>query len=56
MQLVARIRRDFGVTLSVRTVLANPTVAGLAQQIDEGQLAATDPAEMLELLARVEQS
>ena len=56
MQLVARIRRDFGVTLSVRTVFANPTVARLAREIDDRRPAATDPAEMLELLARVERS
>jgi aryl carrier-like protein len=56
MRLVARIRRDFGVTLPVRTVFANPTVAGLALQIGDRQQAATDPAEMLELLARAEQS
>lgn len=56
MQLAARIRRDFGVALSVRTIFANATVALLAQQIADRQLAETDPAELLELLAQVENS
>nr|BFE74427.1 hypothetical protein GCM10020092_077280 [Actinoplanes digitatis] len=56
MQLAARIRRDFGVALSVRNVFANPTVALLAQEIADRQLAQIDPAELLELLAQAERS
>lgn len=56
MQLAARIRHDFGVALSVRAVFANATVALLAQEIADRQLAETDPDELLELLARVERS
>jgi aryl carrier-like protein len=56
MQLAARIRRDFGVALTVRTIFANATVALLAEYIADRQLAETDPAELLELLAQVERS
>jgi mycobactin peptide synthetase MbtE len=56
MRLAARIRRDFGVTLSVRAVFANATVALLAQEIADRQLAGMDPAELLELFAQVERA
>jgi amino acid adenylation domain-containing protein len=42
-EIVSRMRRDFQVDVTIRTVLESPTVAELARLISEGQLAKTGP-------------
>jgi mycobactin peptide synthetase MbtE len=54
MQLAARINRDFGVTVSVRTIFAKPTLASLAAEITDLQLMSVEADELLALLERVE--
>ncbi|HKG22749.1 MAG TPA: amino acid adenylation domain-containing protein [Blastocatellia bacterium] len=42
-EVVSRMRNDFQVDLTIRTVLESPTVAELASMISEGRLAKTGP-------------
>ncbi|MEU4223073.1 non-ribosomal peptide synthetase [Nonomuraea sp. NPDC026600] len=55
MQLVSRIRRDLGVTLSVRDIFAAATVTAIAREIADRRLLAMDADELLALLESVEQ-
>ncbi|MFG1679202.1 AMP-binding protein [Nonomuraea sp. NPDC049269] len=55
MQLVSRIRRDLGVTLSVRDIFAAVTVTAIAREIADRRLLAMDADELLAMLETVEQ-
>jgi amino acid adenylation domain-containing protein len=37
LQVIARIRREFGVELGVRTMFEEPTIAGLAREVEKAQ-------------------
>ena len=58
MGLVGRIRAEFGVDMTVRTIFGNGTVAALAAEIGAEirmrQLLPADPAQLLALLDRVD--
>lgn len=55
MRLVSRIRRDLGVTLSVRDIFAAATVTAIAREIADRRLLAMDADELLAMLESVEQ-
>ncbi|MFC7277323.1 amino acid adenylation domain-containing protein [Paractinoplanes rhizophilus] len=54
-QLVSRVRDAFSVTLDLRTLFTNATIAGLAGLIEEQELADVSEEELLALLSNVEQ-
>ncbi|OEC33738.1 hypothetical protein A7D25_17265 [Pseudomonas sp. 21C1] len=56
MRLMTRIESRFGVKVELRSLFHNPTIAGLAEQIDNPQRPSTDQAldEMQRLLAEME--
>ena len=55
IQLVAWVRRDFGVELAVREVFEEPTISGLAINILKKKAAQDDDGNMAELLEEIEQ-
>jgi amino acid adenylation domain-containing protein len=54
-QLVSRIRDTFSVTVDLRTLFTNATVARLAELIEEQELADVSEEELLALLSTVEE-
>lgn len=56
MRLMTRVESRFGVKVELRSLFHNPTIAGLAEQIDNPQRPSTDQAldEMQRLLAEME--
>lgn len=53
-QVVSRIRDEFDVELSLRSLFENPTAEGIAQAITEAQAANVDEGELNELLDELE--
>ena len=54
MQLSSRIRRDLGVTLSVRDIFTGATITAIARQVADRQFRSVEPHELLAMLATVE--
>jgi acyl-coenzyme A synthetase/AMP-(fatty) acid ligase/aryl carrier-like protein len=54
MRLAARIRRDLGITVTVREIFAASTFAGIAAEIADRQLLAVGGDELLAMLSAVE--
>jgi len=55
VQLLSRVRQEFGVELSLDVVYGGPlTVAELARTIEIGELGAVSPAEYEALLSEIE--
>jgi acyl carrier protein len=52
-QVMARVRSQFDVKISLRTLFEAPTVAGLAEAIVEQELAQADPLLLAELLGNL---
>ncbi|MEU4580359.1 phosphopantetheine-binding protein [Nonomuraea sp. NPDC023979] len=44
VRMASRLRTELGLRVPVRTILENPTVAGLSQMLDEAVGSATDQA------------
>jgi len=53
-QIVSRVREEFQVELSLRTLFEQPTIAGLARVITETRAARTEKTEMSRLLTEIE--
>ncbi len=53
-QVVSRIREEFDVEISLRTLFEHPTVEGISQAITEAQAAHVDEGELNELLDELE--
>ena len=56
LRVIAEVRATFGVDLSAHTVLTAPTVAELAQVIDELRLSTVDLSLIAQLVREIQQS
>lgn len=54
IRAIARVRQAFGIALSLRALFENPTVAGLAAQVDLLKVNANAPNEVATVLAEIE--
>jgi amino acid adenylation domain-containing protein len=54
IRAIARVRQAFGIALSLRALFENPTVAGLAAQVDQLRVNVEAPKEMATVLAEIE--